>query len=90
MKYRIRKIIERGDNLVVQIELQESCAKYDEGDRIEHALPKSFDWEARNPRTGNTYLYERIQKIVRQKTAEPEAKVQNIQKWQNLQFDSDY
>lgn len=88
MKYNIRKVYEQGDNIVVQIELQESCAKFDEGDRFEHALPKSINWEERNPRTGNTYLYERIQKIVRQKTAKPEVKPQNIKKWQNLQFDS--
>lgn len=89
MKYRIRKTWEEGDHLMVQVELQESCRQYDEGDRFVHALPLSINWEEEHPRTGNTRLYERMQQVVRQKTAEPEVKTHNIKKWQNLQFDSE-
>lgn len=87
----IRKITENHDQLLVEVELKESCERYDKGDRFTHALPKSFDWGAENPKTGNTYLYEKIQDIVRRKTEQTtEANLANLKKWQNLQFDSDW
>jgi len=92
MKYKIRKITENIDTIQVEVEFQESNYKFDEGDRFVHCLPKSIDWEAKDPKTGNTKLYEKIQSIVKKKvgTTQVNSSVENLKKWQNLQFDSDW
>ena len=92
MKYHIRKVTEQHNQILVEVELDESCEKYDKGDRFAHALPNNFDWEQKNPKTGNTYLYEKMQEVVRRKTNQNPKKsnVENFKKWQNLQFDSEY
>lgn len=92
MKYKIRKIIEEKEVIKVEVELQESNHIFDEGDRFIHALPKSTNWEEKDPRTGNTKLYEKIQQVVRNKvgTEQTRSNIENLKKWQNSQFDSEY